>query len=342
MDDWTALPPSLRREIDKAFNKARVLGPSHSDSGFASRPAKRRRIGGQNDVTITNEPSDDSDEEGGFLVERDDQEAPNDTKSTSTGLLISDEQDSLNLSMVSKAVSGPPLDSHVVLRPKCFQLQLLDLPPDDDDVLAIFKSAATPRDVGEPGEESVSQQEWREVCAILLQHRASAMDGDTAQSYDSEDPEPDALVESELDENSSDEYQDEDDEEEAGGFAVEESSTDEYSGPATSKHRTKQPPKRTHKKRAASDASSDEIPVITPRQKVEARKAFALFFPEVAESELSSQRIMIKDIARVANLLSIKVKTEEIMEMLEAFSTSNDKSISLSDFETLVMEIRLV
>jgi len=51
---------------------------------------------------------------------------------------------------------------------------------------------------------------------------------------------------------------------------------------------------------------------------------------------------MIKDVARVANLLSIKLKTEEILEMLEAFSTSPDKSIDLSAFQSLVMTLRLV
>lgn len=57
---------------------------------------------------------------------------------------------------------------------------------------------------------------------------------------------------------------------------------------------------------------------ITPQQKTDARDTFGLFFPAGADGHqnLDKQRIKIKDIARVAAHLNMKLKTEEVRSHL--------------------------
>jgi hypothetical protein len=98
---------------------------------------------------------------------------------------------------------------------------------------------------------------------------------------------------------------------------------------------------------------------LSTKQKAECREDFARFFPDVPDTELDRQKIMIKDVTRVANLLKEKIKAEEvsllylpvffaegislqIVEMLEAFSTSLDKSMNLQDFERMMIVTKLI
>jgi hypothetical protein len=87
-------------------------------------------------------------------------------------------------------------------------------------------------------------------------------------------------------------------------------------------------------------------------------KAFLLFFPGVPEEEAQRRRLGVREVNEAATVLKEKIKTEEvrpltlglrmmvkmcpqIIEMLEAFSTSPDKTMSLSDFEKLMITTRL-
>jgi len=67
-----------------------------------------------------------------------------------------------------------------------------------------------------------------------------------------------------------------------------------------------------------------------------------LFFPDVADDKLDEQRIMIRDIIRVSDLLKEKIKADEITEMLAAFSTSPNGSMSLADFERMMVVAGMV
>ncbi len=72
---------------------------------------------------------------------------------------------------------------------------------------------------------------------------------------------------------------------------------------------------RRNTRRRAYRASSDGAPQpMTARQKVEARRAFGLFFPDVHvdSDELSKKKITIRDVKRVADLLNEKLKAEEV------------------------------
>jgi hypothetical protein len=51
---------------------------------------------------------------------------------------------------------------------------------------------------------------------------------------------------------------------------------------------------------------------LSAKQKAECREDFARFFPDVPDAELDRQKIMIKDVTRVANLLKEKIKAEEV------------------------------
>jgi len=51
---------------------------------------------------------------------------------------------------------------------------------------------------------------------------------------------------------------------------------------------------------------------------------------------------MIADIQRVAKLLKEKITAEDMLEMLDVFSTSPDKSMGLEDFERMMVAAKLV
>ncbi|KAG7443045.1 uncharacterized protein BT62DRAFT_935364 [Guyanagaster necrorhizus] len=203
-------------------------------------------------------------------------------------------------------------------------LQLLDLPPDDEQVLTIFRQAASGWDEGAivSTELSVSLDDWRAVCAILLEHYAQEYtdsDGD-AISRPVSDPGSD--------------YQ-------AVDVDMEESdnaSDDDYLDSAPSRRRT-----RTAARACDSDSDSDSTKPkqLTERQKQTCLETFALFFPNATPEDLPRQKIMTGDIQRVAKLLNEKLKAEEIIEMLENFSSAPDKSMTLADFECMMITAKL-
>lgn len=104
MDDFHALPQSLRRQIDAAFDEARQTLPDPVDSGLVPPAAKRRRLLARDDGEVANYHSEDSDEGGGFLVDDEpvhttepDQRESHESKSSHA--------DVIGLSMIPKAVS---------------------------------------------------------------------------------------------------------------------------------------------------------------------------------------------------------------------------------------------
>lgn len=330
MSEYTELPRSLQRQIDAAFDKARMLPADPVETGLVPPAAKRRRIEEEDEGEQTNYHDEDSDEGGGFLLDDDEQEpggfeAPVVEKEEEDDMF----PDTIGLSMIPAAVSPSPSllsPSRCHLTNKCTQLQLLDLPPDDEDVLSAFKNAAGGWGVLNKGEQSVSRDEWREVTAILLQHRVPLSqnndENDAARTtpestrrrtklvVGEEDSDPMALVESDVDVDSADEFRgdDDDDQDEA---QLDNSSDEDYGAPA----RKPAPSTRRTRRRRPSSSSEEDMPTKlapTPRQRTEARKTFQLFFPDSNDSELDSKRIMIKDLTRVSKVLGIKLKAEEV------------------------------
>ncbi|KAJ7145625.1 hypothetical protein C8R44DRAFT_689692 [Mycena epipterygia] len=223
-------------------------------------------------------------------------------------------------------------------------LQRLDLPPDDEQVLVVFKNAASgwqsttnrPDEIGVEDTERlfVSRDDWRSVCAVLLEHHA--------EEY--EDSESGAVADTPY---ADDSGEDEDAYQEPDGADAESDSEDddEYTeGPSISRRRTRTRTARTTRSSSsAPSASSIATPKKpTSRQTKACLETYALFFPSASASELPQQRILIKDIQRVSKLIGDTLKGDEIIEMLGEFSTSPDKSMSFADFSAMMVAAKLV
>ncbi|KAJ7255104.1 hypothetical protein B0H12DRAFT_1114199 [Mycena haematopus] len=282
-----------------------------SDDSFAALPKYLQRrvdeafdqIGSSNDPNPTDSGGGFIGAGGGFLVE--DSESP---------------QTQISLSAIPTA------------------LQQLDLPPDDEQILLVFRNAASgwqstsnrPEEIGEAAGLYVSREDWRSVCAVLLEHRAEEYE-------DSDGTGPVAGADS--DEADEDEYQ-EQEEPEA------DSDSDEYveEAPSKARRRTRSAKalrSRSSSSSSASSASPAKSKHLTARQKKACLDTYALFFPTVSMSELPDQRITIKDIQRLTKLIGDKLKGDEILDMLGEFSTAPDRSMSLADFETMMLAAKL-
>lgn len=207
--------------------------------------------------------------------------------------------------------SEPP-PTQIALSAVPAALQRLDLPPDDEQILLVLKNAASgwrsstnrPEEIGE--EEGaglyVSRDDWRSVCAVLLEHRAEEYE-------DSEGTGPGADSDGERDE---DEYQGQDEPD-----AESDEDSDEYmeEGPSTSRRRTRSA-KNTRRRSPSSSSTSSVSPrkskPLTARQKKTCLETYALFFPTVSEEELPDQRITLKDIQRLTKLIGDKLKGDEV------------------------------
>ncbi|KAJ7875540.1 hypothetical protein B0H14DRAFT_2715631 [Mycena olivaceomarginata] len=229
--------------------------------------------------------------------------------------------------------SEPP-PTQIALSAVPAALQRLDLPPDDEQILLVLKNAASgPEEIGE--EEGaglyVSRDDWRSVCAVLLEHRAEEYE-------DSEGTGPGADSDGERDE---DEYQGQDEPD-----AESDEDSDEYmeEGPSTSRRRTRSA-KNIRRRSPSSSSTSSVSPrkskPLTARQKRTCLETYALFFPTVSEEELPDQRITLKDIQRLTKLIGDKLKGDEMLEMLGEFSTAPDRSMSFEDFGTMMMAAKL-
>ncbi|KAF7794321.1 hypothetical protein EIP86_005455 [Pleurotus ostreatoroseus] len=329
---FSVLPARLKRRIDRAFDNA-LVDPTLKKPESAPGPA-----GGL--VVENPEPA-----AGGFVTE--DTSAGGFLPSNSSG--FSEPGTRTPGSSEDEDTPSHPAHTHIPLTLIPTALQLLDLQPDDEDVLDVFRNAASGWE-GARGsaprsqtELRVSRKDWRAVCAALLD--ATVGGGDNENDDDEAMSEREDVVEES--EGDSEEYVESNSDE-----SIEDASDEDYqAGGFTRPKRKIATTTRNSRKKQRRATSSDEesdsdfdvgrTRRITPRQRQECRRAFALFFPEVPEENLDSQKIMIKDISRVASLLKEKITAEEILEMLEAFTTSPDKSMSLSNFERMMVTAKL-
>jgi hypothetical protein len=224
--------------------------------------------------------------------------------------------------------------SYISLSHIPYALQLLDLPPDDEEVLAVFRSAATgweddhssSRRTGrghrreamvtskeDPIEEHVSLRDWRAVCAALM-----------VESGDDEAEKEGSVIDDDRDEENTDA--------DATGQDVssglEESSgetSDEYRSETRSRKRPRRsaagpkssrnaPPRHTRSAaaRRRSPLSPSASAEITPRQQRECLQTFLLFFPGVPEEVAKHRRLGVRELNAVATVLNEKIKPEEV------------------------------
>ncbi|KAF8560097.1 hypothetical protein OG21DRAFT_1529671 [Imleria badia] len=288
---------------------------NEDDPSFVALPARlRHRIDSAFD-SIASFGTQSEISAGGFIVE-DSESGP--SQYEAGGFIVED-------------LPSNPFDaqSHIPLSEIPRALNLLDLFP-DDDILGVFKNAARGWGAQNARNDGVSRKDWRAVCAALLE-------GEHVDTSDEENPVADEDIEMDADSGpDSDQYQTEE-----LSSDTEEASSDEYGEPSTAaraKKARKVPPRTAGTKSSGTESSRQ----LTESQKAQCRQEFSRFFPHVPDNELDHQRIMIKDIARVADLLKENLKTEEILEMLDAFSTSPDKSMNLADFEHMMIVTKLV
>lgn len=313
---FAALSSQLRKRIDRAFDS--VLDSTNVEPG----PAPKRR-------KVTHEPEPElsggflredpqpggfivDSESGGFVVDASQPgefvvEAVGGSDAMTGGFLVEEAEHDEDISAHNR--------NHIPFSLIPTALQLLDLPPDDEDVLSVFRNAAS----GWAGdtsssraehEDSVSRKDWRAVCAALLDSGDPDVDVDVQDSINDV---KDADRMSELSDhdsgNSGEEYVESD---EPASADESDDSGDEYQegGVATSPSK----PKRNASTKARTSSPFPDTPTSgpTPRQKDDCRRTFALFFPDVPDNALDKQRIMIKDISRVAKLLKEKITVEEV------------------------------
>ncbi|KAI0314020.1 hypothetical protein OF83DRAFT_483259 [Amylostereum chailletii] len=322
-DSFASLSLRLRDRIDRAFDRA-----SPSSKSRATSITSRTGAGG----FIPN------DAPGGFILEDAEQEAGgflfDDAAATGGFLPPSRERSPSN--------DVPPSgDDTIPFSCIPHALQILDLPPDDEEVLAVLRNAASgwtdgarPRpgsDDDEAAEERVSRKDWRSVCAVLMNDD----DDDALMNEDVEMGDTlGELEESDLEGGSSDEYV-----EPSPSKAAKRKRTTAASTAKATSSKT-----RRRKDKAISDEGDnfDASRPLTPRQKRECLGVFTLFFPGVSEEFIKRKRIGIKELTGASDLLKEKIKVEEMIDMLEAFSSSPDKTMGLADFEKMMVTTHLV
>jgi hypothetical protein len=285
---FSALPASTKRIIDNAFNL--IANPSPPP------PRKRQK-------THHNASGSESVTAGGFIV---DDVQPG-------GFIVDDTEpsDPAGGFIPSSSTPPPTPQSHIPFPLIPRALQLLSLPPDDPEILSVFQNAASgwkskTEDSNSPseslsfgeGETVVSRDDWRAVCAVLLEDSPGKGNEDAGTNREEE--------EEEESEGGSDaeEYQEDEDEEN------EPSSDDTYTAGASTKSKKSKPTRKS--RRVQSPTSSDSSKRLNRQQTQACRVAFSLFFPSIPDSSLDQQRITIRDIDRVAKLLKEKIKAEEV------------------------------
>lgn len=199
-------------------------------------------------------------------------------------------------------------------------LQILDLPPDDEEILSVFRNAASGWGTEVDGPQYVSHKDWRSVCAALLfvetEQASAAPDSSSPGGFlPEEDEDSGEEWDKDIQESS-----DPDDDDEYTLESQPKASTSKRKGKA----RRAQPTSSV-----ISDKEDEEEPAgPTARQQRESRRAFALFFPDVAEKDLDSQQIRIKDIDRVAKMLNEKLKADDVSSPIANDITFSQRSCS--------------
>ena len=179
-------------------------------------------------------------------------------------------------------------------------LQHLDLPPDDEEILSVFRNAATGWTSSHDNtstvnqshgdkDQFVSRDDWRSVCAVLLEREADVEMADgTADSDEYWESEAET-EEAEGDDDDDDDY-------------IEDPST------STARRRT-----RLKGTQISPISSSDNQPQnLTSQQRQTCIDTYSLFFPTTSANEVLNQRITIKDLQRVAKLLHEKLTAGDV------------------------------
>ncbi|KAF9561393.1 hypothetical protein CPC08DRAFT_432132 [Agrocybe pediades] len=286
---FDSLPEKTQLLIDEAFDQS--ITSAHNSG-------QKARNRGSPTPSVSNNGADGG---GGFILDED-------VEMGSGGFVIENEDETTRHS--------PAEQIPVRLIPSA--LQLLDLPPDDEEILSVFKNAAsgwTSSSISafagaEANEKYVSRDDWRSVCAVLLDTR------DNVDGTSEEDP---AMK--------SDGYTEE--------VSIDEFDSDEEY--TETKKASVRRGKRPQRDRSAPSTTNKA----TKRQRETCLDAYALFFPDVPSAELHKQMIKVSDLQRAFKLLGERIKADEMVEMLEMFSSNPNKTMDFDDFTRMMMTAKL-
>jgi len=267
-------------------------------------------------------PVPTNDAPGGFVLDNDD-ELPGGFLPPSPSAIA----------LESGVGSGDDLSSYIPLSRIPYALQLLDLSPDDEEVLSVFHNAATGWGDDQPSsrravrersstatsndndiaEERVSLRDWRAVCNALMDDAGDDADNMEGNGIDDEE-DPDVAGECPTSE-----------EESSGGSSDEYRITNTRSRKGSRKSASAAVPGSTRKTRAkktqsgaARQRSSPPRTTgadITPRQRRECLQTFLLFFPGVPEEVAKRRRLGVREVNAAATVLNEKIKTEEVRSL---------------------------
>ena len=359
---FLALPSRVRTKVDRAFDKAIAVASTTTITATATPAPRPRHPPIPNARAASHEAGgflvDDDADAGGFLLD----DAPGgfvpDLDTDGGGFVLDDapEPDGAQAphtlpprpspvrssTSVSASVSASaPRATHIPLSRIPHALQLLDLPPADEQILAVFRNAASGwrtrglragQGEGEEEEEGagevVSRRDWRAVCAVLLE-------GQDEQDGNGDEDEDVAAMD--VDEDEEDTGDDDDD----AGSESSDASSDAYTDAPTPRTRAR-PAKRTRQPRPSTNSRSPRPAKRrtrtrtrtrttspqpsgprspsptgprppTARQKRGALAAFALFFPDPSGAPaLQTRRLGIAEVQRAAGLLREKIKADEV------------------------------
>ncbi|KAI6136385.1 hypothetical protein F5141DRAFT_1039798 [Pisolithus sp. B1] len=296
---FLTLPAGLRRSIDEAFDTCAVP----REQAFTRRNNNEIAVpGGFMTDNVGSATAHAEEEPGGFIV---------DSKSSTSRVQGSDK---------------PGDDFYIPLSSIPRTLHLLDL-ESDDEILGVFRNAASGWGAGNADNEGVNRKDWRAICAVLLE----GQEGNVLGSEET------AAVEVEEDSGSEgDEYQ-------MSVLSSEpEESSDEYHDDISGTAKSNQATSASRKPSSKFSASSSDAVHLTTEQRAICREDFARFFPAVSGAQLDGRRITAHEIMQAALLLKESLKPEEVGEMLQAFSSSEDGSISLEDFERMMAQTKMI
>lgn len=236
-------------------------------------------------------------------------------------------------------------------------LGFLNLPQDDEDTLAVLEKATQgwhedpSKGKASDGTKAgfIDREDWRAVCAVLmdeseepetlLDRQNQLYETEDQNMGDDEDLQGGYIVEDDAqaggyipEDNDSDIYQNSDDlyEDDKAEDVYSDAASDHSEYPSSSR-----PGLKGKKKRVIGKPTSDQQQV--------ALEAFALFFPSTdTETALKQKRLTTEDLNRVAKSLKEDMKSDEIKQMIEWFSTSADKTLSFEDFTRIMLMAGLV
>ena len=303
---FLSLAPHLRSRIDNAFHTALASDQQGSEAFTTG---------------LTH------DAPGGFLLDDDDSMAGGFLPPSPPAHTTGNER------------KGDERPSYIPLSRIPHALQLLDLSPDDEDVLAVFRNAATgwgddhisarstrrgrntvaTSEERDETEECVSLRDWRAVCAALMDDgggEEGAGDVDIDDDDDENAGDIDQNSTSSLEESScesSDEYHDAETVAKSRKRPRKSTSVSTAGQKATRKARQRKTQSTTP--RRGDSVSASAAVEITPRQRRECLQAFLLFFPGVPEDVAKLRRLGVRELSAAATVLNEKIKAEEVRQL---------------------------